>query len=211
MFMRILAIAVFSIVLQSMSYAQTSSPPLDSYASDGLGLLPLSESAALTTQANMGVNSATKIQPFMAPQALRNYKTIFNSSAILANFPMSESEQQKLNLSIDESLGKSKRVKVASLTDAQAALYSALSVKKNEDGSAILEVLVGVSDWAKVKEKKAEGPVPALVKSSVWVSISRQKLVWDAISTDGVLSFDKIEKEVVSSYRNNINQILLAF
>jgi hypothetical protein len=211
MFMRTFAIVVLSVVLQSMAYAQTTSPPLDSFASDGLGLLPSSESTALTSQANMGVHSATKIQPFLAPQALRNYKTIFNSSAILANFPMSESAQQKLNLSIDESLGKSRRVSVASLTDAQSALYSAISVKKNGDGSAILEVLVGVSDWTKVKERKAEGPVPALVKSSVWVSISRQKLAWEAVSTDGTLSFEKIEKAVISSYRDNINQILLAF
>ncbi|OUC15133.1 MAG: hypothetical protein B0A82_08525 [Alkalinema sp. CACIAM 70d] len=130
MFMRTYAIVVLSVVLQSMAYAQATSPPLDSFASDGLGLLPSSESTALTSQANMGVHSATKIQPFLAPQALRNYKTIFNSSAILANFPMSESEQQKLNLSIDESLGKSRRVSVASLTDAQSALYSAISVKK---------------------------------------------------------------------------------
>lgn len=154
MFMRILVIAVLSIVLQSMSYAQTSSPPLDSFASDGLGLLPLSESAALTTQANMGVNSATKIQPFMSPQALRNYKAIFNSSAILANFPMSESEQQKLNLSIDESLGKSKRVKVASLTDAQAALYSALSVKKMRMARPSLKSWLGFPIGQRLKKRK---------------------------------------------------------
>lgn len=211
MYIRTFAIVVLSIFLQSTSHAQTAAPPLDSFASDGLGLLPSSESETLTSQANLGVHSATKIQPFLAPNELRNYKTIFNSSAILANFPMSESEQQKLNLSIDEFLGKSRRVSIASLTDAQAALYSALSVKKNGDGSAILEVLVGVSDWTKVKERKAEGPVPALVKSSIWVSISRRKLAWEAMSTDGILSFEKIEKEVISTYRDNINQILLAF
>ena len=211
MYIRTIATAVLSIALQCTGYAQTAAPTLDSFASDGLGLLPSSESEALTSQANLGVHSATKIQPFLAPNELRNYKTIFNSSAILANFPLSESEQKKLNLSIDEALEKSKRISIASLADAQAALYSALSVKKKGDGSAILEVLVGVSDWTKVKERKAEGPVPALVKSSVWVSISRRKLVWEAISTDGVLSFEKIEKEVISSYRDNINQILFAF
>lgn len=211
MYIRTFAIVVLSIFLQSTSHAQTAAPPLDSFASDGLGLLPSFESETLTSQANLGVNSATKIQPFLAPNELRNYKTIFNSSAILANFPMSEAEQQKLNLSIDEFLGKSKRVSIASLTDAQTALYSALSVKKNGDGSAILEVLVGVSDWTKVKERKAEGPVPALVKSSIWVSISRRKLAWEAMSTDGILSFEKIEKEVISTYRGNINLLLLAF
>lgn len=210
MYIRAIAIVVLSILLQSESYAQTA-PRLDSFASDGLGLLPSSESAALTSQANLGIHSATKIQPFLAPKELRNYKTIFNSSAILSNFPMSESEQRKLNLSIEESLKKSKRVSIVSITDAQSALYSAVSVKKNEDGSAILEVLVGVADWPKVKERKAEGPVPALVKSSVWVSISRRKLAWEAISTDGVLTFDKIEKEVISSYQDSIDQILLAF
>lgn len=211
MYIRAFAIVVLLIFLQSTSHAQTASPLLDSFVSDELGLLPSSESATLTSRVNSGVHSATKIQPFLAPKELRNYKTIFNSSAILANFPMSESGQQKLNLSIDESLEKSKRVSIASLTDAQSALYSALSVKKNGDGSAILEVLVGVADWQKVKERKAEGPVPALVKSSVWVSISRRKLAWDTISTDGVLSFHKIEKEVISLYRGSINQILLAF
>lgn len=211
MYIRTFAIVVLSIFLQSASHAQTAAPPLDSFASDGLGLLPSSESETLTSQANLGVNSATKIQPFLAPNELRNYKTIFNSSAILANFPLSESEQQKLNLSIDEFLGKSKRVSVASLTEAQTALYSALSVKKNGDGSAILEVLVGVSDWTKVKERKTEGPVPALVKSSIWVSISRRKLAWEAMSTDGILSFEKIEKEIISTYRGNINLLLLAF
>lgn len=211
MFFRIFTIVILSMLLHNTGYAQPASPPLNSFASDGLGLLPSSESAALTSQANLGVHSATKIQPFLAPQVLRNYKTIFNSSAIFANFPMSESEQKKLNLNIDEFLGKSKRVSVASLTDAQTALYSAISVKKNGDSSAILEVLVGVSDWTKAKERKAEGPVPALVKSSVWASISRRKLAWEAISTDGTLSFEKIEKEVISSYRNNLDQILLAF
>ena len=159
----------------------------------------------------MGVHSATKIQPFLAPQDLQSYKTIFNSSAILANFAITESEQQKINLNIEELLGKSKRVSIASLADAQSALYSAISVKKNGDDSAILEVLVGVADWTKVKEGKGEGPVQALVKSSVWVSISRRKLAWVDISTDGNLSFAKIETEVIDSYRNNINQILLAF
>lgn len=211
MYIRFFAIIVLSFFFQGSSHAQTAAPQLDSFASDGLGLLPASESDALTSQANLGVHSATKIQPFLGTNELRNYRTIFNSSAILANFPIPESEQKKLNLSIDESLGKSRRVSIASLTDAQTALYSALSVKRNRNDSAILEVLVGVSDWTKVKERKAEGPVPALVKSSVWVSISRRKLAWAAISTDGVLSFEKIEKEVISTYRDSINHILLAF
>ena len=208
--MRIFAIGFIFMIFQSISFAQAGSPPLNSFASDELRLLPLAESDALTSQANMGVHSATKVQPFLEPQALRNYKTIFNSSAILANFPMSASEQQKLNQSINESLGKSNRVSVTALTDAQATLYSAISVKKNADASAILEVVVGVSDWPNVKQRQSEGPVPALIKSSIWVSISRQKLAWKDISADGELSFEKIEKQVIAAYRENISQVLFA-
>ena len=211
MYIRVFVILVLSVFFQSTSYAQTATPPFDSFASDGLGLLPSAESTALTSQVNLGVHSATKIQPFRTPQTLQNYKTIFNSSAILANFPMSEAEQQKLNLNIDKFLEKSKRVSISSLADAQSALYSAVSIRKDEGGSAILEILVGVADWPEVKQKKADGPVPALVKSTVWVSISRRKLAWNSISTDGRLSFERIEKDIISLYQGNINQLLLAF
>src|SRR5262245_27976510 len=190
---------------------QPAPPPLDAFPSDGLGLLSKKDSDALTRQAKSGINAATKIQPFRSAQALRNYKTVVHSSAILTNFPLLPQEEQGLNDKIDGFLKRSRRVTLATFDDAQAAVYSAISIRRDRDGAAMLEVMLGVSDWADARARKADGPVAALSKSTVWLGVSRRKLSWEAISTEGRPSYDKLAAEIESLYKDEMDNLLLAF
>ena len=201
----VLTIVLFSCI-QYSNYAKSEQTVL---AADGLGLMPASESAALTVQAKSGLASATKVFIYRSREKLRNYKTIFNSSAILANFPVSNSEQEKLNLMINEVLGKSRRVTIASPTEADSTVYTAISIQKLEGDLLILEVLVAVSDWAEVQQKKTQGMIHAFGKSTIWASVSRRQLSWADASDNGQVVFEKMAQDIEHLYRNNVNQILV--
>lgn len=211
MFIRSWVMIVLAALINGACLAQPVDPKLDLFASDGLGFLTSSESAAVTHQANSGIHSATKIQPFREAHDLRGYKTIFNTSAILANFALADEEQENLNARINDWLAKSARVKVAPGEEAASGFYSAISIRRYEDGSAVLEILVGVGDWPEILRLQAEGPVTALAKSTVWVGVSRRRLDWNSISNEGLLSFEKLEPDILALYRDGIDSILLSF
>lgn len=209
--MRIFFAVLCVIVLQGLAHAQSATDEYDYFMSEELRLLSSADGAELMSQVNMGVNSAAKIQPLLHAQQLAEYRRIFNSGVAMAGFPMTETQQLTLNASINEALAGSDRVSVAELSDAQTVMYSAISVNKLDDASAVLEVLVGVADWSGVRERKEEGPVAALVKSTVWVSVFRKNVVWDDVSLEGQLSYPKIEADVLAAHRSQIDKVLLAF
>ncbi|OWL89336.1 hypothetical protein [Halopseudomonas aestusnigri] len=209
--MRIFFAVLCVIVLQGLAHAQPATDEYDYFMSEELRLLSSADGAELMSQVNMGVNSAAKIQPFLPAQQLAEYRRIFNSGVAMAGFPMTETQQLTLNVSINEALAGSDRVSVAELSDAQTVMYSAISVNKLDDASAVLEVLVGVADWPAVRERKEEGPVAALAKSTVWVSVFRKNVVWDDVSLEGQLSYPKIEADVLAAHRSQIDKVLLAF
>ncbi|BDX20335.1 hypothetical protein MFKK_31450 [Halopseudomonas aestusnigri] len=209
--MRIFFAVLCVIVLQGLAHAQSATDEYDYFMSEELRLLSSADGTELMSQVNMGVNSAAKIQPLLHAQQLAEYRRILNSGVAMAGFPMTETQQLTLNASINEALAGSDRVSVAELSDAQTVMYSAISVNKLDDASAVLEVLVGVADWSGVRERKEEGPVAALVKSTVWVSVFRKNVVWDDVSLEGQLSYPKIEADVLAAHRSQIDKVLLAF
>jgi len=87
-----------------------------------------------------------------------------------------------------------------------------ISIRKYDD-SGLLEVLVAVADAPGVRAKKAGGAnnLAALAKSTIWVSVARRRVPWDAISADGTLVFEKVEKDVMSMCRDAMETLLLAF
>ena len=211
MFIRFWVMIWLALLINGMCLAQPVVPKLDLFAADALGFLTSSESAAVTHQANSGVQSATKLQPLRGPQDLRGYKKIFNTSTILANFALADDEQEKLNAHINDWLTHSARVTVVPGEEAASGFYSAISIRRYEEGSAVLEILVGIGDWPEILRHQAEGPVTALAKSTVWVGVSRRRLDWNSISNEGLLSFEKLEPDILALYRDGIDSILLSF
>ena len=209
MLARIFAGSILCVLLSTPCAAQGQTDAPQAFISDDIGFLPATESRALTSQAALVAHSATKILPFRASNQLAIYKSILNSSAILSGVRMTESDQTALNGKIDEWLQRSARLKPGSLQDAQGALYSGISVQK-QDGAVFLEVFVGISDWADVKRLKEQGPVPAFVKSTVWLSVTRKKI--DPIADDeNRVTYGAIKDDVHALYKGAIDNLLLAF
>jgi hypothetical protein len=115
-----------------------------------------------------------------------------------------------LNREIDELLERSARVRPGSAQGAQGALYSGISVRK-QDRAVFLEVFVGVSDWSNVMKLKEQGPIPAFVKSTVWLSVTRKKIEPRADGENGGVTYEAISDDVLSLYKGAMDSLLLAF
>lgn len=187
----------------------TSKLATNDFLADRFGFLASSESKALTAQANLGVYSASKIQPLRPPKTLKAYRTVFNTSAILTSFQLTKIEVQNLNTMVDNLLKNSNRVTVTTTADAHLAIYSTVSIKRQEVDTAILEVMLGVSDWSDAKARKGNGAIAALSKSTVWINVTRRKLSWQKISAAGKPSFEKLAPELATLYKSGIKHILL--
>jgi hypothetical protein len=220
MFFRHVVIALLLVLAQfgcathpASSNAGSANPAtsgLKAFSADRLGFLSTEMSDWLSKQARQGQYAANKIQPFKSYEELKPYQKALYTTMILTTFPLSEAGEKEINLKTENYLKASKRVTLATVNDAQAAVYLALSMIRDPDDTAIVEVMVGVSDWAEAQARKAEGPVAAMAKSTLWVSVSRRNFRWEDISEGEEVSYEKLGPEIEPLYRDGIRFILLA-
>ena len=157
-----------------------SAPPSEPLIAESIGLVTPTISAALSQQAQSGVNSAIHV---VGQHALRasGYRRAFNSSYVAANFPLAAQTLSQYNASLSASLAAS--AYGAALTHAansQLAAYSLLSWQPLDEQFAMLELVVGISDWQQAQARVKAQPEgdkrtgQAFVESSLWFSLHRK-------------------------------------
>ncbi len=179
----------------------------------GLGFISPQQSATWTAQTKAAAGSIVNIQPFREAEALRAYRSASDANLVASTIPMTQDQRAALTARVATLIRKNaKALTLAPVGEAKALIWSSLSARHEDDGSAILEVMVVVSDYAEADAKTRAGipVIPALAKAVIWCSSARKMLAWDAVADGDAVSFAKVQPEVDRLYEAATQNLLLA-